>query len=79
MANEIWIADFEFTTSDGNNPHPVCFCATELESNQTIKMWLDGIEKPIAPINFKNPNLTYVAFFSVAEIGYHHDSSVKCP
>jgi hypothetical protein len=71
MTDEIWIADFEFTTSDGNNPHPVCFCATELKSNQTIKMWLDGIEKPTAPIDFKNPNLTYVAYFSVAEMSCH--------
>ena len=71
MSDEIWIADFEFISTDGENPLPVCFCAIELNSNRVIKMWLEGIDKPQPPIDFKNSNLTYIAFYSVAEMSCH--------
>lgn len=71
MTHEIWIADFEFLSSDGETPRPICFCATELKTNKTLKVWLDGIENPNPPINFKDSNLTYVAYYSVAEMSCH--------
>lgn len=71
MPNEIWIADFEFISKDGNNPVPICFCALELNSNKIIKIWLQGEINPISPINFKDSNLTYVAFYSIAEMSCH--------
>lgn len=72
MSNEIWIADFEFQSEDGNIPRPICFCATELKSNKTIKMWLEGVDNPKQPIDFKDSTLTYVAYYSIAEMSCHH-------
>jgi len=68
MKNEIWIADFEFISREGDNPLPVCFCATEINSGKKIRQWLYGEHKPEAQINFKDPNITYVAYYSVAEM-----------
>ncbi len=71
MANEVWFADFEFISTDGEKPRPICFCGTEANSNKTIKIWLDGVENPTVPINFKDTSITYVAYYAVAEMSCH--------
>lgn len=71
MAHEVWIADFEFISRDGEKPIPICFCARELNSDKIIKMWLDGVENQKAPINFRDPSITYIAYYAVAEMSCH--------
>lgn len=69
--NEIWVCDFEFKSGEGEIPAPVCFCALELNSNRKIRLWLDGEPNTPAPIDFTCENLTYVAYYSVAEMSCH--------
>lgn len=69
---EVWVADFEFISkNDGNIPIPVCYVATEISTGKTHKVWLEGEINPTPPINFKDKQMTYIAFYSVAEISCH--------
>lgn len=71
MFGKVWIADFEFISKDGERPEPVCFVATEINSKETHKIWLEGVKNPILPFNVKNDDSVYVAFYSVAEFTCH--------
>lgn len=70
---EIWVADFEYISidGDGNNPIPVCFCATEIISGKKIRQWLHGIDRPEPLINFKSDDLIYVSYNAIAEMSCH--------
>jgi len=69
--SDVWICDFEYRSKEGDNPSPVCFVATEFNTGCTHRVWLDGVSNPIAPIDFKDPSMTYVAFYSIAELSCH--------
>ncbi|MFA4956361.1 MAG: DNA polymerase [Candidatus Methanoperedens sp.] len=72
MTKSIWSCDFEFNfIGEGNNPSPVCFCATELYTQKTFKIWLDGENNIPAPLDFNDPDMTYIAYFAVAEMSCH--------
>jgi len=68
---QIWIADFEFISREGDRPKPVCFVATEINSGKTHRHWLEGVENPTLPFDVKDESVTYVAYFSVAEFSCH--------
>ncbi len=68
----IWVCDFEFFDMDGGEiPRPICFCALEVTTREIIQLWLEGINKPVSPIDFSDKTLTYIAFNSVAEMSCH--------
>ncbi len=69
--DEIWCVDFEFNTSPGARPQPICLVATELRTNRTLRMWEDellALKEPPYPISDRS---LLVAYYASAEIGCH--------
>lgn len=64
---EIVFVDFEFETSPGERPVPVCLVAKELRSGRTFPVFQDefGAEPPYA----HGTDVLFVAYFASAEIG----------
>lgn len=69
LSSKVWIVDFEFISTDGNRPEPVCMVATEINSGETKKIWLEGVKEPRPPFNFDEGY--YVAYYSIAELSCH--------
>jgi len=68
--SEIWVADFEFTVTLGNNPTPVCLTALEIKSGRWELLWLDGQANPPPPYPTGKDSL-FVCYFASAEISCH--------
>ena len=69
--DNIWVADFEFVSTSGNNPDPVvCMAAENLVSGEIKTVWLEGEVSPPSPFSFSERDL-YVAFYASAEMGCH--------
>ncbi len=69
--SDVWVCDFEYRSMEGENPSPVCFVATEFNTGRTHRVWLDGVNNPVSPIDFKDPSITYVAYYAIAEMSCH--------
>ena len=66
---QIWAVDFEFYSTPGDRPDPVCLVARELRTNQTLRLWRDQFSHvPPYPIS---PDALFVAYYASAEIGCH--------
>src|SRR5262249_27795727 len=67
--DEIVLVDFEFTSTPGNRPQPVCLVARELRSGRTIRLWHDqfGFIPPYAT----DKRTLFVAYYASAELGCH--------
>src|SRR5271165_4097661 len=64
---QIWMADFEFGVTPGNNPEVRCLVAREFYSGETIRLWHDELtSKPPFPTG---PEALFVAFYASAELG----------
>jgi DNA polymerase-1 len=66
---EIVLVDFEFTSTPGDRPGPVCLVARELRSGRTIRLWRDqfGPTPPYAT----DKHTLFVAYYASAELGCH--------
>jgi DNA polymerase-1 len=67
--DEIVLVDFEFTSTPGNRPQPVCLVAHGLRSGQTTRLWHDQFG-PIPPYGTGKHTL-FVAYYASAELGCH--------
>jgi DNA polymerase I len=68
---EIWLVDFEFSTSPGERQNPVCMVALDLSSGKVLRLWEDqlrGLQQP--PFSMGSDSL-YVAYYASAEMGCH--------
>jgi DNA polymerase I len=64
---EVVVVDFEFTTTTGERPDPVCVVAWELRSRRKFRIWLD---RPTAAAPYATgPDVLFVAFYASAEFG----------
>ncbi len=60
----IWILDFEFNRTDGENPHPICLVAYDLVAQKLIRVWLS--DSDTLPFDISENSL-FVAYFASAE------------
>jgi len=66
---EIWMVDFEYVASEGENPDPVCLVAWELRTGQKIRLWRD--EMGVSPPYDTSKDSLFISFASDAEMGCH--------
>jgi len=69
--DEIWCVDFEFKTSPGERPEPICLVATEVRTKRTLKLWEDDLHRLKAPPYSISERSLLVAYYASAEIGCH--------
>jgi hypothetical protein len=67
----VWFVDFEFGGADGNTPVPICVVASEWQTSQTIRWWLDTPHRPALPPYACDQHNLFVAYFASAEMGCH--------
>ena len=66
---QVWVIDFEFGASPGENPEPVCLVAWELRSRRRLRLWRD--EFGTAPPYPTGRDALIVAYYASAEISCH--------
>ncbi len=66
---EIVLADFEFASTPGSRPRPVCLVTLELRSGRVTRLWCDQFGP--APPYGTGPDTLLTAFYSSAELGCH--------
>jgi DNA polymerase I len=67
--SEIWMADFEYSISDGEHPRVQCLVAKEFHSGREIRLWADELARlKQAPFD-TGPNSLFVAYYIPAEMG----------
>jgi hypothetical protein len=66
---ELWAADFEYRSTPGNRPDPVCLVARELRSGREVRLWRDEFG-PAPPYPTDRDSL-FVAYHASAETGCH--------
>ena len=66
---EIVLADFEFASTPGSRPEPVCLVAHELRSGRVTRLWRDQFG-PVPPYS-TGPDTLFVAYYASAELGCH--------
>jgi hypothetical protein len=64
---EVVLVDFEFTSTAGNRPGPVCLIAHELRSGRKFRLWRDQFSS--APPYAAGPDVLLVAYYASAELG----------
>ena len=67
---QIWCADFEFGQSSNLTPAVRCLVAREYYSGRLVRLWLDGVAKPVCPLPM-GENSFYAAYYASAEMGCH--------
>jgi len=76
---EVVVVDFEFTTTTGERPGPVCLAARELRSGRRFRLWQDQlIGRPIPPYA-TGPDVLLVAFYASAELGCYRQLGWDMP
>lgn len=76
---EVWAADFEFQSPDGENPKPVCLVARELKSGRKLRVWQDellGLTEPPYPTD---EGALFIAYYASAELGCHLSLGWRLP
>jgi hypothetical protein len=66
---EIWLVDFEFGVTPGENPKPVCLVARELRSGGRLRLWQHEFG-PLPPYS-TSPDALFVAYYASAELSCH--------
>jgi DNA polymerase I len=66
---EIWFVDFEYGSSPGDRPVPVCMVASEARSGRIIRAWQDDFQGMTGPPFDVGPDALFVAYFASAEFG----------
>ncbi len=65
---QIWIVDYEFLAPPGTPPTPICYCAREVATGETIKKWSNSDSGPEYSVD---EDALFVAYFASAEMGCH--------
>ena len=68
---EIWSVDFEFLSSPGELPIPVCVVAWEFLSRRKLRFWKDDLRDMTEPPYALDKDCLFVSYYSSAEIGCH--------
>ena len=64
----VWAVDFEYRSSPGERPWPVCMCARELRTGQELRLWRDELlSLRQAPFDV-GPDAVMVAYAAAAEL-----------
>ena len=66
--SEVWLQDFEYSTSPGERPSPVCFVANEFFSGRTIKLFGDELQHLKHPPHSIASDSMTVAYYAPAEL-----------
>jgi hypothetical protein len=68
---EIWAIDFEFGSTPGDRPQPVCLVAKELRTGRLLRLWENQLRAYGEPPYHIDPGVLVVAYYSSAEWGCH--------
>src|SRR5512147_3108400 len=58
----IWILDFEFIATEGDNPDPICMVGYETRSGRLVRLWHNEFTRQ-CPLE-SGPETLYVAFYA---------------
>ena len=76
---EIWLVDFEFQQTDGENPEPLCMVASELHSGRTLRFWREELNA-MAECPFRlDEKALYVSYYATAEMACHSALGWRIP
>ena len=76
---EVVVVDFEFTTTTGERPGPVCLAARELRSGRRFRLWQDQLIGRPTPPYATGPDVLLVAFYASAELGCYRQLGWDMP
>jgi hypothetical protein len=76
---EVWLVDFEFVATPGNQQIPVCLVAYELRSERLIRIWHDELKKMKCPPYSIGRDALFVAYYASAEFGCHLSLGWRLP
>jgi len=65
---EIWCGDTEFISAPGEHPDVLCYCAVELRTGQSIRLWEDQLFEGRRPHRMGD-GAAFVCFVAMAECG----------
>lgn len=65
---EIWSVDFEFVSTPGEIPLPVCMVAKEVRSGRIFKLWQDDLLSRSEPPFSVDDDCLFICFYAPAEI-----------
>ncbi len=68
---EIWLVDFEFISTPGNRPIPVCMVAKEFIAGLTLRLWEDELRKQSMPPFQIDQHCLFIAYYASAEFSCH--------
>jgi hypothetical protein len=68
---EVVLADFEFSTSIGERPRPICLVARELHGGRTHRIFSDDLSRLTLPPYPCDEGTLFVAYYASAELGCH--------
>lgn len=68
---EIWLVDFEFSSTPGERPEPVCLAAREWSSGRILRIWKDKLGRLDRPPYSIEDDCLFVAYYASAEMGCH--------
>jgi DNA polymerase I len=74
---EVVLVDFEFVSSSGERPVPLCLAAHELRSGRCFRVWRD--EFGSAPPYAAGPDVLFVAYYASAELGCYRSLDWRTP
>lgn len=66
---EVWLVDFEFQSTDGDCPIPVCMVALEWRSGRILRLWRDQLLTLRTPPFNVTKDALFVAYYASAELG----------
>src|SRR4051794_25160241 len=66
---ELWCVDFEYRSTPGNRPDPVCLVARELRSDRVVRLWRTDFGS--APPYPTGPASLFIAYHASAETTCH--------
>ncbi len=66
---EVVVADFEFSATPGERPHPICLVAHELRSGRKIRLFEDELLQLKTPPYSTAPETLFIAYYASAELG----------
>ena len=64
---EVWAGDTEFVPELGGRPDMLCYCATELRTGQSIRLWED--QRGDRPPHRFDDGAAFICFTAMAECG----------
>jgi len=68
--SETWVVDFEFMSTPGNRPIPICVVGKELNTGEIKKFWLLDGQLKECPFD-TGIGALYIAYFNTAEFSCH--------